>query len=308
MWVHRHLTGIHHLTQEDILFILDRAMHWREFLEYSPKSSSILSGYSMVCLFFEPSTRTRTSFEMAGKLLGMNVVNFSLEGSSLEKGESFRDTVRTIARMKADVLVVRHRISGIPEYLATFLPCHIVNAGDGLREHPTQALLDLLTMRRALGRIENLKVTIIGDILHSRVARSLALALGKLGNHVTVSGPPTLVPEDVEALGVARIFPVEEAVKGADVVYLLRIQRERQEAGYFPSLREYARFFGLGEKLFSELQKSAVIMHPGPVNRGVEIEHSFVEHSTSLIEEQVTCGVAVRMAILEILLCEGKVQ
>lgn len=248
------------------------------------------------------------SFEMAGKLLGMNVVHFSLEGSSLEKGESFRDTVRTIARMKTDVLVVRHRTSGIPEYLATFLPCHIVNAGDGLREHPTQALLDLLAMRRAFGRVENLRVTIIGDILHSRVARSLALALGKLGSQVTVSGPPTLVPKEVEALGVTRVFPVEKAVEGADVVYLLRIQRERQEAGYFPSLREYARFFGLGEELFAELKESTVIMHPGPVNRGVEIGYSFVEHGASLIEEQVTCGVAVRMAVLEILLCEGKIR
>lgn len=262
----------------------------------------------MVCLFFEPSTRTRTSFEMAGKLLGMNVINFSLEGSSLEKGESFRDTVRTIARMKADVLVVRHRTSGIPEYLATFLPCHIVNAGDGLREHPTQALLDLLAMRRTFGSIENLQVAIIGDVLHSRVARSLALALKKLGNKVIVSGPPTLVPKDVEALGVIRIFPVKKAVEEADVVYLLRIQRERQEAGYFPSLREYARFFGFKENLLQRLRKPAVVMHPGPVNRGVEIEYSLVERDISLIEEQVTCGVAVRMAVLEILLREGKIR
>lgn len=308
VWRHRHLTGIHHLTREDICSILDRAMYWRNFLEQSPKSSNLLSGYSMVCLFFEPSTRTRTSFEMAGKLLGMNVVNFSLEGSSLEKGESFRDTVRTIARMKTDVLVVRHRTSGIPEYLATFLPCHIVNAGDGLREHPTQALLDLLAMKRAFGDISNLRVAIIGDILHSRVARSLTLALNKLGNTVFVSGPPTLVPRDVEALGATRVFPVEEAIKGADVVYLLRIQRERQEAGYFPSLREYAHFFGFGEKLVEKLRESAVIMHPGPVNRGVEIGHHLVESTASLIEEQVTCGVAVRMAVLEMLLCEGKHQ
>ncbi len=262
----------------------------------------------MVCLFFEPSTRTRTSFEMAGKLLGMNVINFSLEGSSLEKGESFRDTVRTITRMKADVLVVRHRASGIPEYLATFLPCHIVNAGDGLREHPTQALLDLLAMQRTFGSIENLQVAIIGDVLHSRVARSLVLALKKLGNKVIVSGPPTLVPKDVEALGAVRIFPVEKAAEGADVVYLLRIQRERQEAGYFPSLREYAQFFGFKENLLRQLQKPAVVMHPGPVNRGVEIEYSLVERDVSLIEEQVTCGVAVRMAVLEILLREGKVR
>lgn len=308
MWTHRHLVGIHPLSRDDILFLLDRAMYWREFLEYSPKSSNILSGYSMVCLFFEPSTRTRLSFEMAGKLLGMNVLDFSLGGSSLEKGESFRDTVRTVARMKADVLVVRHRTSGIPEYLTTFLPCHVVNAGDGLREHPTQALLDLLAMRRNFGRVENLRVAILGDILHSRVARSLALALGKLGNSVVVSGPPTLVPEEVEVLGVERVFPVERAVEGADVVYFLRIQRERQEAGYFPSLREYARFFGLGEKLFANLAESAVIMHPGPVNRGVEVGYRFVEHDASLIEEQVTCGVAVRMAVLEILLREGKAQ
>lgn len=308
MWAHRHLTGIRHLSKEDILFILDRAMYWREFLEHAPKFSNALAGYSMVCLFFEPSTRTRTSFEMAGKLLGMHVINFSLEGSSLEKGESFRDTVRTIARMKTDVLVVRHRTSGIPEYLATFLPCHIVNAGDGLREHPTQALLDLLTMRRAFGSIENLRVAIVGDVLHSRVARSLALALSKFGNKVIVSGPPTLVPKDVEALGMTRIFPVEEAIREADVVYLLRIQRERQEAGYFPSLREYAKFFGLREELLRGFEGSKIVMHPGPVNRGVEIEYGLVEHGASRIEEQVTCGVAVRMAVLEILVCEGKVQ
>ena len=302
MWVHRHLLGIRPLTKGDILFILERAAHWRAFLETSPKFESVLSGYSMVCLFFEPSTRTRMSFEMAGKLLGMNVLNFSLEGSSLEKGESFRDTVRTIARMKADVLVVRHRDSGIPEYLASFLPCHVVNAGDGMREHPTQALLDLLAIRRALGRVEGLRVAILGDILHSRVARSLALALMKLGNSVVFSGPPTLVPESVLALGVERVFPVERAVEDADVVYLLRIQRERQEAGYFPSLQEYARFFGLGEGLLARMKEGAFIMHPGPVNRGVEIGHRFVEHESSLIEEQVTCGVAVRMAVLEILL------
>lgn len=302
MWMHRHLLGIRPLTREDILFILERAAHWRAFLETSPKFESILSGYSMVCLFFEPSTRTRMSFEMAGKLLGMNVLNFSLEGSSLEKGESFRDTVRTIARMRTDVLVVRHRDSGVPEYLASFLPCHVVNAGDGMREHPTQALLDLLAIQRALGRVEGLRVVILGDILHSRVARSLALALVKLGNSVVFSGPPTLVPESALALGAERVFPVERAVEGADVVYLLRIQRERQEAGYFPSLQEYARFFGLGERLLARMKEGAFIMHPGPVNRGVEIGHRFVEHESSLIEEQVTCGVAVRMAVLEILL------
>jgi len=306
LWDHRHLVGIRSLTREDILSILDRAMYWREFLEHSPKSSQNLSGYSMVCLFFEPSTRTRLSFEMAGRLLGMNVVSFSTEGSSLEKGESFRDTVRTIARMKPDVVVVRHRRSGIPEYIADFLSCHVVNAGDGLREHPTQALLDLLAICRKFGRVEGLRVAIVGDVLHSRVARSLSLALGKLGNSVVVSGPSTLVPEEVEVLGVKRVFPVERAIQGVDVVYLLRIQRERQEAGYFPSLREYFRFFGLRESLLSSLKDGAIIMHPGPVNRNVEIEYGLVEHDASLIEEQVTCGVAVRMAVLEMLIGEGK--
>lgn len=307
-WCHAHLLGIRNLDKEDIAYLLEKADSFREFLENSPKGCEELKGYLLVNLFFEPSTRTRTSFEIAGKLLGMQVVNVDVEVSSLRKGESLRDTVRTLGRLKPDVLVVRHSASGVPEYLAQFAPFHIVNAGDGLREHPTQALLDLLAIQRFFHRFEGLKMAIVGDILHSRVARSLAMGFSKLGGRVVVSGPPTLVPQAVEMLGAKRVFPVEEAIRGVDVVYLLRIQRERQDAGYFPSLKEYAAFFGLSDAYWETIKDKVVIMHPGPVNRGIEVSYSLVEDGRSLIEEQVTCGLAVRMAVLETLIREGEKQ
>jgi len=305
-WKHTHLLGIRHLAREDIEYLLEKAGAFRDFLECSPRFREDLRGYLLVNLFFEPSTRTRTSFEIAGKLLGMQVTNVNLEVSSLRKGESFRDTIRTLGRLKPDVLVIRHAQSGAPEYLAQFAPFHIINAGDGLREHPTQALLDLLALRRRFHRLEGLKVAVIGDVLHSRVARSLTMGLQKLGNRVIVSGPPTLVPQEVEVLGAERVFPLEKALQDVDVVYLLRIQRERQEAGYFPSLREYAAFFGLNTVFWEQIRNRAVIMHPGPVNRGVEVAHDLVEGERSLVEEQVTCGLAVRMAVLETLIREGE--
>ncbi|MEN3187573.1 MAG: aspartate carbamoyltransferase catalytic subunit [Atribacterota bacterium] len=307
-WCHAHLLGIRNLSREDITYLLQKASRFREFLGDSPKNCEALQGYLLVNLFFEPSTRTRTSFEIAGKLLGMQVVNVDIEVSSLRKGESLRDTVLTLGSLRPDVLVVRHSASGVPEYLAQFSPFHIVNAGDGLREHPTQALLDLLTIQRFFHRFEGLRMAIVGDVAHSRVARSLAMGFKKLGGCVVVSGPPTLVPQEVEVLGVKRVFPVEEAIQNVDVVYLLRIQRERQDAGYFPSLKEYAAFFGLSEKCWETIKDRAVIMHPGPVNRGVEVSYSLVENGRSLIEEQVTCGLAVRMAVLETLIREGEKQ
>jgi len=261
-----------------------------------------LRGYFLVNLFFEPSTRTRVSFEMAAKLLGMEVINFSTSLSSVQKGENLRDTVLTLSQMKVDVLVVRHRESGVPLYFAGFLPFHIVNAGDGIREHPTQALLDLLTIKRKFGKISGLSVAIIGDILHSRVARSLCIGLTKLGNSVVVSGPVTLVPRSIKEVGAKIVFPVEEAIQGVDVVYLLRIQRERQEAGYFPSLREYSAFYGFSEETRKLLQGNFVLMHPGPVNRGIEVASELVETPFSLIQEQVTCGLAIRMAVLDTLI------
>ncbi|HSV30659.1 MAG TPA: aspartate carbamoyltransferase catalytic subunit [Atribacteraceae bacterium] len=305
-WAHRHLLGIGHLRREDIFFLLERAGQYRDSLDESPKQKPILAGYSMVNFFLEASTRTRLSFEMAGRLLGMDVLSFSGNASSLEKGESFRDTVRTLSRMKFDVLVVRHQSSGIPEYLSDFLPQHIVNAGDGLREHPTQALLDLLTIQRAFGDFSGITVVIIGDLLHSRVARSLIKGLTMLDCSVLVSGPPTLVPQVVESMGARVVFPVEEALRKADVVYLLRVQKERQEAGYFPSNREYEYFFGLNARHWDMVSERAYIMHPGPVNRGVEIASELVECSRSLIEEQITCGLAVRMAVLETLIRQGR--
>ncbi len=305
-WCKTHLLSMRFLTREDIVYLLDKADEFRELLEASPRYRESLKGLVLVNFFFEPSTRTRVSFEIAGKLLGMQVVNVDVEVSSLRKGESLRDTIRTLARLKPDVLVIRHSQSGVPEYLARFSPFHIVNAGDGTHEHPTQALLDLLAIRRTFHHFEGLRVAIVGDVLHSRVARSLSIGLKSLGSEVIFSGPPTLVPPQVEALGARRVFPVEEAITGAQVIYLLRIQRERQEAGYFPSLREYATFFGLKESLWEKAFQNAFIMHPGPVNRGVEMGYGLVEHERSLVEEQVTCGLAVRMAVLETLVREGE--
>ena len=305
-WKHRHLLGVDNLSVDEIRYLLEKGNWYRDFLEQSPKGTTILQGYYLINLFFEASTRTRTSFEMAAKLLGMEVVNFSIDISSVQKGESFRDTVRTLARMKADALVVRHRSSGIPLYLSQFLPFHIINAGDGMREHPTQALLDLLTMKRAGIDFSQMTVAIVGDILHSRVARSLSIGLKKLGSRVILSGPPTLIPVGIEVLGAQVVYPVEEAMKRADIVYLLRIQKERQEAGYFPSEKEYARFFGLKKNLLSHQGQLKMIMHPGPVNRGLEVASALVEGENSFIEEQVTCGLAVRMAVLETLIREGR--
>lgn len=299
-WNHAHLLGMRYLEKKDIEYLVKRGNDFREFLESSPRSFQRLKGYLLVNFFFEPSTRTRTSFEIAGKLLGMDVVNVDVEVSSLRKGESLRDTIRTLGRLKPDILVIRHHQSGVPEYLAEFSPFHIVNAGDGLREHPTQALLDLLTLYRQFNRLTGLRVAIVGDILHSRVARSLIMGLRKMESEVVVSGPPTLVPSEVETLGVQRIFPVEEAIRGVDVVYLLRIQRERQETGYFPSFREYGVFFGL-HTLPKDKERGTFLMHPGPVNRGLELDYALVEGERSLIEEQVACGLAIRMAVLETL-------
>ncbi|MCX6090991.1 MAG: aspartate carbamoyltransferase catalytic subunit [Candidatus Atribacteria bacterium] len=306
MWKHKHLLGMESLSREDIGYLLEKGNAYRDYLERSPKGENVLQGYFLINMFFESSTRTRVSFEMAGKLLGMEVINFTTDASSVQKGESLRDTVRTLSRMKVDAMVVRHRSSGIPFYLSQFLPFHIINAGDGIREHPTQALLDLLAMQRSGVDFSHLTVAIIGDILHSRVARSLSIGLQKLGSTVIFSGPPTLIPRGVEVLGGEVIYPVEEAMERADIIYLLRIQKERQEAGYFPSGQEYARYFGLNSNAMDRWGKNKKIMHPGPVNRGMEIASCLVEDERSLIEEQVSCGLAVRMAVLETLLQEGK--
>jgi len=304
-WQHKHLLGIDQLSGEEIGILLEKGSQYRDWLEQSPKGSKRLEGYYLINLFFEASTRTRISFEMAGKLLGMEVVNFTNELSSINKGESFRDTMLTLAQLKADALVIRHQSSGIPLYISQFLPFHIINAGDGMREHPTQALLDLLTMKRDGIDFTQNTVAIIGDILHSRVARSLCLGLKKLGSQVIFSGPPTLIPSGIEVLGGQVVYPVEEAVRYADVVYLLRIQKERQEAGFFPSVKEYNQFFALKENRKGFDRGLKKIMHPGPVNRGLEIDSSLVEAENSLIEEQVSCGLAIRMAVLETLILEG---
>jgi aspartate carbamoyltransferase catalytic subunit len=255
-----------------------------------------------VNLFYENSTRTRISFELAAKRLSADVINFSTGGSSVAKGESLKDTALTLQAMGADAIVIRHSSSGSPHQLTRWVRGHVVNAGDGTHEHPTQALLDLYTMRERFGRIEGLRTAIVGDVLHSRVARSLSFGLVKMGAEVTLVGPPTLIPPDAERWGVQISYDVESVLPKLDVCYMLRVQRERQRLEYFPSVREYARLFGLTSARVGMLPEDAMIMHPGPMNRGVEIDSDVADLPQSVIEEQVTNGIAVRMSLLYLML------
>jgi aspartate carbamoyltransferase catalytic subunit len=309
MWTHRHLLGIEDLSAADIDAVLDRADKWFEHGRSGERKTSLLKGRTIINLFFEASTRTRTSFEAAGKRLGADVVNVTSSGSSVSKGETLLDTAKNLEAMRADALVVRHSSSGAPAYLAGRVSCAIINAGDGAHEHPTQALLDAFTIRRALGRLEGLVVAICGDITHSRVARSNALLLGKKGAEVRLTGPRTMLPREAETLGpTARVFPrLEEAIEGADVVMMLRIQKERLSPGGegappMSTTREYARTFGLNAAKLSRAKTSAIVMHPGPINRGVELDPYVADGERSVILDQVEAGVAVRMAVLELLL------
>jgi len=301
MWSHRHLLGIGHLAREDILHLLDHAERWFAMPREELKNARVLYGRTIVNLFFESSTRTRSSFEVAGKRLGADVVNVSPQTSSVTKGETLLDTVRNLEALRADAIVLRHPASGAPDFVSTHMRASIVNAGDGSHEHPTQALLDAFTIRRRKGRLAGLAVAICGDILHSRVARSNALLLGALGAEVRLCAPRTLMPRDAEALGpTARRFErVEAAVEGADVVMILRIQTERLAGSMIPSTREYARTFGLGSRVLSLAKPDAIVMHPGPINRGVEIDPRIADGHQSVILDQVEAGVAVRMAVLE---------
>jgi aspartate carbamoyltransferase catalytic subunit len=300
-WSHRHLLGISQLAKPDILYILDAAEKWFSLPRDEVKNARVLSGRTIVNLFFESSTRTRTSFEVAGKRLGADVVNVSPQTSSVTKGETLLDTVRNLEALRADAIVLRHPASGAPEHVSGQTRTSIVNAGDGAHEHPTQGLLDAFTMRRSKGRIEGLVVAICGDILHSRVARSNALVLGALGARVRLCGPRTLLPRHAETLGptVQVCTRIEDAVEGADVVMALRIQNERLSAAMLASTREYSRTFGLNAAVLARAKPDAIVMHPGPINRGVEIDPRVADGDRSVILDQVEAGVAVRMAVLD---------
>jgi aspartate carbamoyltransferase catalytic subunit len=298
---HKDLLGIADLTPDEILLILDTAEAMREIGDRPIKKVPALRGKTVVNLFFEASTRTRTSFEIAEKRLSADTLNIAAQTSSLAKGETLVDTALNLEAMAPDMIVLRHAYSGACHLLSRICRASIINAGDGMHEHPTQALLDAFTIREHKKRIKGLKVAIIGDLLHSRVLRSNVQLLTKLGADVWVSGPPTLMPPDIERSGVRRTTSVDEAVEGADVVMLLRVQLERMQGAFFPSLREYFTVFGMTRERMSRAQPDAIIMHPGPMNRGVEIDSDVADGPDSVILEQVANGVAVRMAVLYLL-------
>lgn len=295
----RHILRVADLTKKDVALILQTAKSLKEISFRAIKKVPTLRGKTIINCFFENSTRTRTSFEIAAKRLSADTINFSSSGSALAKGESLLDTVRNLNAMQPDVLVVRHKASGVPDMLARNLQhCAVINAGDGMREHPTQALLDLMTIEEAKGRVKGLTVAIVGDVAHSRVARSNMLLLRMMGAKVVVAAPRTLLPVGIETYGVRVVASVVEAVRTADVVMLLRVQRERQAGFYFPTLREYARYFGVNKATMRQAKPGVVIMHPGPVNRGVELDPDVADGPCSVILDQVENGIAVRMALL----------
>jgi len=298
---HRHLLGIEGLGRLEIVALLDLAESAIEVSRQIEKKRSILRGRTQINLFYEASTRTQASFEIAGKRLGADVMNMSVAQSSEKKGETLIDTAMTLNAMRPDIIVVRHAQAGAAHLLARKVDCSVVNAGDGAHEHPTQALLDALTIRRNKGRIEGLTVAICGDVLHSRVARSNILLLSALGANVRAVGPSTLTPRGLERLGVTVFHDMAEGLDGADVVMMLRLQRERMNGALVPSSREYFHFFGLDEEKLRLAAPGALVMHPGPMNRGVEIDSAVADGPQSLIREQVEMGVAVRMAVLEAL-------
>jgi aspartate carbamoyltransferase catalytic subunit len=295
------LLGIEDLEREDIEAILDTARHMKEVGGRDVKKVPTLRGRTLINLFFEPSTRTRTSFEIAGKRLSADVVNFSPSSSSLSKAESILDTAKTLDAMDPDAVVIRHAVAGVPKRIADELDAPVINAGDGAHEHPTQALLDMLTVFEEKGRLDGLTVTIIGDIAHSRVARSNVYGFLKMGAEVRVAAPPTMLPARVETLGVKAFTSLREALEGADVVMALRIQMERLAGATFPSVREYASAFGVDRGKLRFAKDDAIVMHPGPVNRGVELAADLADHRPSVILDQVRNGVAIRMAVLYLL-------
>lgn len=298
-WTKKNLLGIEDLEAAEISAILEQAHSFKSVLERTIPKVPPLRGKTIVMLFCEPSTRTRASFELAAKRLSADTMNFATSTSSFLKGETLKDTARNIEAMKVDMIVIRHGCSGAPHFLSNCVNASVINAGDGMHEHPTQALLDVYTIKEKLGRIKELKVSIIGDIAHSRVARSNILALKKLGAEVTICGPKTLIPKDAEKMGVKVTYEISEALKDADAINILRIQRERQNEALLPSLREYASRFGITTEILRKYaRKEVLIMHPGPINRGIEISQDVADSEFSVILDQVTNGVAVRMATL----------
>ncbi len=295
------LLGLVDASAEEICEILDTAANMKRLLRQGIKKLPHLEGCTATILFYENSTRTRTSFELAAKYMGATTINIAASSSSVAKGETLIDTGKTLDAMKNDFIIIRHPMGGAPYLLARTVKAGVINAGDGMNEHPTQALLDLCTMREKFGKIEGLKVAILGDIKHSRVAKSNLFALAKLGAEVRMYAPETLIPKGIDRLGAKLCTSREEAVEGADVVMGLRIQLERQQAGNFPSLNEYAEFYGVNERVLSLASPDAIVMHPGPVNRGVELTSDVIDDGKSRIEDQVLSGVAVRMAILFLL-------
>lgn len=297
----KHLIGLREISKDDIQTILDTAQSFRSLLDKPVKKVPALKGMTIVNLFFEDSTRTRISFELAEKRLSADLVNFSTSGSSLNKGESLIDTVRNIEAMKVDLAVVRHKGTGVPKFLAENTNCQIINAGDGANEHPTQALLDMLTIRQALGELKGARVAIIGDILHSRVARSNVFGLNTMGANVVLCGPSTLIPKDLSLFNVDFTPKVDDAIKGADIVMALRLQKERQDSGLLPSDKEYRTVFGVTEERIRNLNPNGWILHPGPINRNTELDSTLADGEKSLVLEQVSNGVAARMAALYLL-------
>jgi aspartate carbamoyltransferase catalytic subunit len=295
----RHLLTCEGLSAKEINSLLDLADKAAEVNRQVNKKRDILRGRTLINLFFEVSTRTQSSFELAGKRMGADVMNMNVSTSSVQKGETLLDTAMTLNAMRPDIIVVRHYAAGAVELLAQKVDCSVINAGDGAHEHPTQALLDALTIRRAKGRVSGLKVAICGDILHSRVARSNIHVLNTLGANVRLVAPSTLLPSAVERLGVEVYTDMWKGLEGCDIVMMLRLQRERMQGAYVPSTREYYHFFGLDHDKLSRAKPDALIMHPGPMNRGVEIASAIADHSRSVIQDQVEMGVAVRMAVLE---------
>jgi aspartate carbamoyltransferase catalytic subunit len=304
-----HLLGIEGLEQSAILEILDKAEEYANLNLKTKKRVDVLSGLTQINMFFENSTRTQASFELAGKRLGADVMNMALQGSSIKKGETLVDTALTLNAMRPDLLVVRHPQSGAVDLLSQKVNCSVINAGDGRHEHPTQALLDALTIRRAKGRLHRLNIAICGDISHSRVARSNMLLLGKMENRIRLVGPPTLIPSQIGEFGVEVYHDMLEGLKDVDVVMMLRLQKERMDGGFIPSEREYFQRYGLDFNKLSYAKDDAIVMHPGPMNRGVEIDGDIADDVTrSVIQEQVEMGVAVRMAIMDLLARNQKIN
>ncbi len=302
----KHILGLEELSASEITHILDTAESMKEVTSRDIKKVPALRGVTVVNLFFEPSTRTRSSFEIAEKRLSADVLNFTSSQSSVVKGETLLDTSRNLEAMGATVIVVRHSMSGAPWLLARELDSSVINAGDGSHEHPSQALLDMFTIRELKGRIKGLSVLIVGDLLHSRVARSNIWGFTKLGAKVRVVGPPTLIPQDLSELGVGVFYDMWEAIRDVDVVIMLRIQQERQDSEYFPSLREYSRFYGLSKDKLKLAKKDVTVLHPGPINRGVELSSDIADSPDSVILDQVSNGIAVRMAMLYLVVSGGE--